>query len=1135
MRFEYGIENSEKFIKIIHINSDGSETKWQKHFTNFLGRRYKTVFADSSYQLTEYDSAGRPVKKTSPAGKIMLTEYDNLGRVFRSVVDMNGNGQIDLTTDRVTEYAYAVTTKNGATVVQRTVKRYQDSSGTPTTLTMGESDVTGLQRWNTAFNRVSSSVTTIDRINAQSTVTNTKPDGSSIVQQYTDGLLVASTHSVLGLSNYYYDEFNRRNKVSHIENGVNQEVLNTFDAMGRILTVTQMPANRVTTNVYDSMGRRTSVTRPGSRTVNYTYSDTGELTVVDGTDTYRQSFTYDGLGRMKYLATRKDLIVPYVPGSTPPLTGVPPVITAWTYSPDRGFMTAKTYNDGKGTAYAYNADGQLSSRIWARGITTAYTYDNAGNPTGIDYSDSTTDIVFTYDQAGRLTVVVDAAGTHTRSYNSESKLENILIPHILNSQYSHYVDYAYDSLGRKSGMQLRFNNLPLRQYQYNYDSMSRLASVGDSTNNTATYTRATGSNMLLNTEIKNTGNTILNRARVYDNANRLTSIINTAGAVTKSYAYTYNDKDQRTKITLADGSYWDYSYDDKGQVTGGVKYDSTGQAIPGYYFGYEFDSIGNRLTADQGMPQMRSVYTSNKLNQYLQKTVPGLIPVTGRASTDAKITVTKDSDNSVYSTTRTGNYFQANIPVDNTSGKVSENLTITAVRFDSAQDKDIVASASRTSIVNKTPQLFTYDDDGNMLTNGDWTYTWNAENRMIAAENNLSAGAARLEFAYDYMGRRFSKKVYTGTTGNWTLSKYLKFVYDGFLQIAEFDGSNDASNTLLKSYCWAGPTTLEWQKDHVNNTYHYSMYDANKNIIGTMDDTQTLTSSYEYAPFGKVLAKTGTYADSNNFRFSSEYHDDETGLVYYIFRYYDADLGRWTSKDPIGEKGGVNLYAMVRNNPVSIWDFLGTTKIEEVLGEFFEPKYAAFWIEVSQPRLWIMLQKDPYTKIVKSWVAVQQEMNSVKSMVAKEPYAWKINHKTSRSWKPHKGYGYDSNAFKIRVRNPIGTDPNTCKREIKDYILSGVSSVLLHRSAIGSFELYVTVDKADRCRAKLNVWMYNNMDQRSFGDYAPYFKYLTPAPMKDQYMWWNWKEDIEYDSKGNYKNIASGSGGGAKGGSEGGW
>ena len=64
---------------------------------------------------------------------------------------------------------------------------------------------------------------------------------------------------------------------------------------------------------------------------------------------------------------------------------------------------------------------------------------------------------------------------------------------------------------------------------------------------------------------------------------------------------------------------------------------------------------------------------------------------------------------------------------------------------------------------------------------------------------------------------------------------------------------------------------------------------------------------------------------AQNPRLENGYAYDETasGMFYYGFRYYDAETGRWPSRDPIRERGGLNLYAMVGNDPVNVWDYLG--------------------------------------------------------------------------------------------------------------------------------------------------------------------------------------------------------------------
>ena len=71
-----------------------------------------------------------------------------------------------------------------------------------------------------------------------------------------------------------------------------------------------------------------------------------------------------------------------------------------------------------------------------------------------------------------------------------------------------------------------------------------------------------------------------------------------------------------------------------------------------------------------------------------------------------------------------------------------------------------------------------------------------------------------------------------------------------------------------------------------------------------------------YQPFGKTVINTGSVV-VNNWRMPGQYHDAETGLHYNNFRYYDPELGRYLTPDPIGLEGGINLYAYSENNPVN--------------------------------------------------------------------------------------------------------------------------------------------------------------------------------------------------------------------------
>jgi RHS repeat-associated protein len=107
--------------------------------------------------------------------------------------------------------------------------------------------------------------------------------------------------------------------------------------------------------------------------------------------------------------------------------------------------------------------------------------------------------------------------------------------------------------------------------------------------------------------------------------------------------------------------------------------------------------------------------------------------------------------------------------------------------------------------------------------------------------------------------------------------------------------------------------------------YHFH-YDGNGNVTEITDHLGASVATYRYDAFGNTLVATGTYALTNRYRFSTKPLDSEVTtapLYYYGYRYYDPVTGRWPSRDPIRERGGVNLYGIVGNSPLSRFDVLG--------------------------------------------------------------------------------------------------------------------------------------------------------------------------------------------------------------------
>ncbi len=186
--------------------------------------------------------------------------------------------------------------------------------------------------------------------------------------------------------------------------------------------------------------------------------------------------------------------------------------------------------------------------------------------------------------------------------------------------------------------------------------------------------------------------------------------------------------------------------------------------------------------------------------------------------------------------------------------------------------------------------------------------------------------AKRVEFSYDWQGRRIRKLVKNSSL---QVLSDTRFIYDGWNLVAELN--SDLS--LKTSYAWGLDLSGSIQGaggvggllfavyNSPSTEVYFPAYDGNGNIMVLCKGSDaTWAAQYEYGPFGEVIRATGPMAKANPFRFSTKYLDDETDLLYYGYRYYNAATGRWLSRDPIAERGGLNLYGFVHNNPQSYVD-----------------------------------------------------------------------------------------------------------------------------------------------------------------------------------------------------------------------
>ena len=184
--------------------------------------------------------------------------------------------------------------------------------------------------------------------------------------------------------------------------------------------------------------------------------------------------------------------------------------------------------------------------------------------------------------------------------------------------------------------------------------------------------------------------------------------------------------------------------------------------------------------------------------------------------------------------------------------------------------------------------------------------------------------------AFDRMGRRVE---YIETVNDVTNVHY-RFVYDGYLCIQRLTAA--ANNAVDLAFGWdpsepVATRPLWMQRPSDSNNFFY-FHDGNKNVseLVSYQTARGVPAHYEYAPFGAVTAATTNttftafnVAATNPYRFSSEYADDSLGLVYYNYRHYEPETGRWLQRDPVEEEGGLGIYAFLNNQPVFNFDYVG--------------------------------------------------------------------------------------------------------------------------------------------------------------------------------------------------------------------
>lgn len=1007
IQYEYGLHptSHEPFVKETKLDATGAPTpEWTKTYNDFLGRDYKTVYADTTtgdetdnpFSQQFYKDNGQLWKERDPDGVLTVYIYNARGEVEYTMVGLKN----DLSTP---PSAPDTTGEHRITRVERSVGTYTDGSTYDTLVTRvtewttlnsvatiatseAHTSLDGLRQWTVSypddtFKQVVKTVTQFGT--GTRTVTVTAPDGSYQISVYSFGrpsgvTSYKSGSETVASTTYQYDPHGRLWTTTDARNGTTTLWYNDADQTTSVVSPPASPGQPAQTRstLYNSMGQPIQVTEPDGGFVYTRYYKNGLVKLTWGTRTYPNGYEYDAQGRMTKLHTWRTFSPPD-PALTDPPFPSGAVTTIFNYDQYRGWLNNKRYTDSKGPDYTYSPGGRLKSHAWWRSVpgnpgnrlTTTYTYDfdplglNANRKAGylakVDYNDNdftlpsgeipTPELTFDYDRRGRGRTVTQANVppiTTTLAWHPSGALDGESYAgagHFQNTLAVVVGNVDANNLLRRTSLKARKAGLDIAGtvVSYGYDTASRLQSVA-SGNFSVTYGYAANSHLRETDTFKDPlANTRLTTTRQYDYLNRLQTIQHAPGASAQpplSSAYAYNNANQRIRRTDGDLSAWHYGYDNKGQVTAAKHLWSDGEFVPGQQFEYGYDEIGNRLLAREGGDQnggslRQTTYVPDNLNRYTSRSMSVAdrkVDIMGLALVQNGVPTTL-TINGAGPTYRRGEYFWKALAG---SGGGPNWLTVNVIAGSS--------SASGGAYVPPASESFGHDDDGNLTSDARWVFTWDAENRLVRVDTQVSAAAVgvppkRVRLAYDFMGRLVRRQVFSGTYAGGVITwnstpdtvpgANLIFLYDGMQCIAALN----SDQTLYQAYVWgldlsgtlgsAGGVGGLVMLRTTSQTY-FPTYDGNGNVTGLVNGNDgAVVARYEYGPFGQLLRISGEpVALDNPYRFSTKPQDSETDLLYYGFRHYSMFLGRWLSRDPIGERGGLHLFGFAENNQINELD-----------------------------------------------------------------------------------------------------------------------------------------------------------------------------------------------------------------------
>ncbi|RYY74106.1 MAG: RHS repeat protein [Gammaproteobacteria bacterium] len=778
----------------------------------------------------------------------------------------------------------------------------------------------------------------------------TSPDGSEINNTYDVAHRLISVSDKFGNKiEYTLDNAgNTTNTIIRDASGVlRYQQQKVYDALSRVQKTIDTQSHE-TTYLYDANGNPTGITDPKQHSTNHQFDALDQLKQTTDALNGKTEYSYDGQGNVKSVKDPR----------------------------------------GNSTTYNYNAFGDLTSLISPDTGTTTFTYDTAGNRTSATDARGVV-VNYTYDALNRLKKVTYPASTSeniTYAYDNTGNGSYGIGRLSLIATGSTRNDYVYNYQGLivKKFAQVEST---LSTTQYSYDTAGNLVTMTYPSGRTVTYSRdAAGRIQGITTKAANANATVqtiasnmtylpfgpaasyaygngLTHTNTFDTDYRLTNI-QVGGVLSRGYTYDLADNISGISDGKASSKNQTLGYDELDRLT-------SAQGIYGT-LGYTYDSVGNRLTETAAGTMATYTYetTSNRLSSIAKTNANRsfLYDVAGnriQGTSDAlkvqnytynnanRLSTLKESGSLVatYKYNALGqrvskllasqvqelyHYDEAGhlIAVTDASGITTREYIYSGdelLGFVTGQSKaipttTITATTNQATLQNavlSTTYVGYTGTSGYIQFNGEGQASWpvtitSTANHTIQISYALASGTRPIDVYVDGVKKATVSFASTTAWTKWTAASItLNLTAGNHTFMLKTSGSSGPNLDRIRFTPVAGQTTG-------TATLYYVHNDHKRTPQVVTAQNQSVVWFADYQPFGKLQPNQSNSIELYS-RFPGQYVDQESGIYYNYFRDYDPSIGRYIESDPIGLEGGINTYAYVEGNPLSLIDPLGLT------------------------------------------------------------------------------------------------------------------------------------------------------------------------------------------------------------------